>query len=33
MVALEIKNINEMHGSRSKIPSKKSCQAALRGGI
>jgi hypothetical protein len=25
--------INEMHGSRSKIPSKKSHQAALRGGI
>jgi hypothetical protein len=25
--------INEMHGSRSKIPSKKSRQAALRGGI
>jgi hypothetical protein len=26
-------SINEMHGSRSKIPSKKSRQAALRGGI
>jgi hypothetical protein len=26
-------HINEMHGSRSKIPSKKSRQAALRGGI
>jgi hypothetical protein len=26
-------NINEMHGSISKIPSKKSRQAALRGGI
>jgi hypothetical protein len=25
--------INEMHSSTSKIPSKKSCQAALRGGI
>jgi hypothetical protein len=25
--------INEMHGSKSKIPSKKSRQAALRGGI
>jgi hypothetical protein len=25
--------VNEMHGSRSKIPSKKSRQAALRGGI
>jgi hypothetical protein len=25
--------INEMHGSRSKIPNKKSRQAALRGGI
>jgi hypothetical protein len=25
--------INEMRGSRSKIPSKKSRQAALRGGI
>jgi hypothetical protein len=25
--------INEIHGSRSKIPSKKSRQAALRGGI
>jgi hypothetical protein len=25
--------INEMYGSRSKIPSKKSRQAALRGGI
>jgi hypothetical protein len=25
--------INETHGSRSKIPSKKSSQAALRGGI
>jgi hypothetical protein len=25
--------INEMHGSRSKISSKKSRQAALRGGI
>jgi hypothetical protein len=25
--------INEMHGSRSKIPSKVSRQAALRGGI
>jgi hypothetical protein len=25
--------INEMHGSRSKIPSKKSRQAVLRGGI
>jgi hypothetical protein len=25
--------INEMHGSRRKIPSKNSCQAALRGGI
>jgi hypothetical protein len=25
--------INEMHGSRSKIPSKKSRQGALRGGI
>jgi hypothetical protein len=25
--------INEMHGLRSKIPSKKSSQAALRGGI
>jgi hypothetical protein len=25
--------INEMHGSRSKIPGKKSRQAALRGGI
>jgi hypothetical protein len=25
--------IKEMHGSRSKIPSKKSRQAALRGGI
>jgi hypothetical protein len=25
--------INEMHSSRSKIPSKKSRQAALRGGI
>jgi hypothetical protein len=25
--------INEMHGSRSKIPSKKSRQAGLRGGI
>jgi hypothetical protein len=25
--------INEMHGSRNKIPSKKSRQAALRGGI
>jgi hypothetical protein len=25
--------INEMHGSRSKICSKKSRQAALRGGI
>jgi hypothetical protein len=24
---------NEMHGSRSKIPSKNSHQAALRGGI
>jgi hypothetical protein len=28
-----IYSINEMHGSRSKIPSKKSRQAALRGGI
>jgi hypothetical protein len=26
-------NINEMHGSRSKIPNKKSRQAALGGGI
>jgi hypothetical protein len=26
-------SINEMHGSRSKIPSKKSRQSALRGGI
>jgi hypothetical protein len=25
--------INEMHGSNSKIPSKKSRQAVLRGGI
>jgi hypothetical protein len=25
--------INEMHGSRSKIPSKKSRQAVLHGGI
>jgi hypothetical protein len=25
--------VNEMHGSRRKIPSKKSGQAALRGGI
>jgi hypothetical protein len=25
--------INDMHGSRSKTPSKKSRQAALRGGI
>jgi hypothetical protein len=25
--------INEMHGSRRKIPSKKSRQATLRGGI
>jgi hypothetical protein len=25
--------VNEMHGSRSKIPSKKSRQAALCGGI
>jgi hypothetical protein len=25
--------INEMHGSRSKIPRKKHRQAALRGGI
>jgi hypothetical protein len=25
--------INEMHGSRSKIPSKKSLQSELRGGI
>jgi hypothetical protein len=25
--------INEMHGSRRKIPSKKYLQAALRGGI
>jgi hypothetical protein len=25
--------INEIHGSRSKIPGKKSRQAALRGGI
>jgi hypothetical protein len=25
--------INEMHGSRSKIPSKTSRQAAMRGGI
>jgi hypothetical protein len=25
--------INEMHGSRNKIPSKTSRQAALRGGI
>jgi hypothetical protein len=25
--------INEIHGSRGKIPSKKSRQAALRGGI
>jgi hypothetical protein len=25
--------INEMHGSRSKIPSKKSRKAGLRGGI
>jgi hypothetical protein len=25
--------INEMHGSRSKIPSKKSRQAALHGGF
>jgi hypothetical protein len=25
--------INEMHGSRSKIPSEKSLQAALRRGI
>jgi hypothetical protein len=25
--------VKEMHGSRSKIPSKKSRQAALRGGI
>jgi hypothetical protein len=25
--------IKEMHGSRSKIPSEKSRQAALRGGI
>jgi hypothetical protein len=25
--------VNEMHGSRNKIPSKKSRQAALRGGI
>jgi hypothetical protein len=25
--------IKEMHGSRNKIPSKKSRQAALRGGI
>jgi hypothetical protein len=25
--------INEIHGSRSKIPSKKSRHAALRGGI
>jgi hypothetical protein len=27
------KEIKEMHGSRSKMPSKKSRQAALRGGI
>jgi hypothetical protein len=26
-------NINELHGSRTKIPGKKSYQAALRGGI
>jgi hypothetical protein len=26
-------HINEMHGSRSKFPSKKSRQAAFRGGI
>jgi hypothetical protein len=26
-------HINEMHGSRRKIPSKKSRQAVLRGGI
>jgi hypothetical protein len=29
----DLRYINKMHSSRSKIPSKKSHQAALRGGI
>jgi DNA invertase Pin-like site-specific DNA recombinase len=33
MMMMMMMMINEMHGSRSKIPSKKSRQAALRRGI
>jgi hypothetical protein len=32
-IKIPSKNMHEMHGSRSKIPSKKSRKAALQGGI